>query len=197
MLTGVLALHGVTGSMMRDAGWHMMGAGRHLERALQLVRLLQATTTTRRGIDVDRDVLNATLAAAESAVTHRRRYRGYVRPAGVLELLLLDEDNPRSLAFCLGAMRDHLAALPRSTGSTRPERLVGELEQTLAEVDVAALVAIGGVGRPNLDAYLESTAATLTLLGEAIAEQHFAQGPAPRTLATMTVTEMPFGTAAS
>ncbi len=80
MLTGVLALQGVTASMMRDAGWHMIGVGRHLERALQLCHLLAATTTLRRGIDVDREVLNGVLAATESAVTHRRRYRGYVRP---------------------------------------------------------------------------------------------------------------------
>jgi uncharacterized circularly permuted ATP-grasp superfamily protein/uncharacterized alpha-E superfamily protein len=193
MLTGILALQGVTASMMRDAGWHILGAGRHLERALQVTRVLAATTTVRRGIDVDREVLNAALAASESAVTHRRRYRGYVRPAGVLELLLIDPDNPRSLAFSLAAIREHLAAQPASTGSTRPERLLGDLENSVADADLAALVAIGGVGRPNLEAFLAATASTLMLLGEAIAEQHFAQGPAPRTLATMQVTEMPFG----
>ena len=190
MLTGMLALQGVTASMMRDPGWHMIGAGRHLERGLQVCHLLAGTTTVRRGIDVDREVLNAVLTASESAVTHRRRYRGYVRPAGVLELLLLDPDNPRSLAFGLDELRAHLAAQPASTGSTRPERLLADLDAELARTDIAALVAIGGVGRPNLETYLAATSATLTRLAEAVHEQHFATGPAPRPLATMELTEV-------
>jgi uncharacterized alpha-E superfamily protein len=187
MLTGVLALQGVTASMMRDAGWHMIAVGRHLERSLQLVHLLAATTTERRGIDVDRDVLNAVLTAAESAVTHRRRYRGYVRTGGVLELLLLDETNPRSLAFTLGQVADHLAELPASTGSTRPERLVGDLREQLAEVDVATLVALGGAARPNLQAFLRHQVASLSRVGEAVTELHLATGPAPRALFSMPV----------
>ena len=190
MLTGILALQGVTASMMRDPGWHMIGAGRYLERSLQVCHLLAGTTTVRRGIDVDREVLNAVLTASESAVTHRRRYRGYVRPAGVLELLLLDPDNPRSLLFCLGELRAHLAAQPASTGSTRPERLLADLDAELERTDLAALVAIGGVGRPNLEAYLAATAATLTRLADAAHEQHFATGPAPRPMATMELVEV-------
>jgi uncharacterized alpha-E superfamily protein len=176
--------------MMRDPGWHMIGAGRHLERALQLCHLLSATTTLRRGIDVDREVLNGVLSTAESAVTHRRRYRGYVRPAGVLELLLLDGDNPRSLTFALEELKGHLAAQPTSTGSTRPERLVAELAEYVQATDISTLTAIGGVGRPNLEAFLSATALALGRIGEAIHELHFAAGPAPRALTTMTLTEV-------
>ena len=183
MLTGVLSLQGVTASMIRDDGWHMIAVGRALERALQLCQLLAATTTVRRGIDVDREVLNAVLVAAESSVTHRRRYRGYVRPGGVLELLLEDTLNPRSLAFVLDELATHVAALPASTGSSRPERLVTDLQEALAETDIATLVAIGGVGRPNLEAYLEQTTAQLLRLGEAITELHHTSGPAPQLIA--------------
>ncbi|MAS55675.1 MAG: hypothetical protein CMJ44_13825 [Pimelobacter sp.] len=183
MLGGILSLQGVTASMIRDEGWHMIGVGRALERALQLCQLLAATTTVRRGIDVDREVLNSVLAAAESAVTHRRRYRGYVRPGGVLELLLEDQQNPRSLAFCLDELAEHLAALPASTGSSRPERLVIDLQEALADTDIATLVAIGGVGRPNLEAFLETTIGQLLRLGEAITELHHTSGPAPQLLA--------------
>ncbi|MEP9382152.1 circularly permuted type 2 ATP-grasp protein [Nocardioides sp. KR10-350] len=182
MLTAILALQGVTASMIRDAGWHMIGLGRALERSIQLVQLLRATTTLRRGIDVDRTVLNSVLAAAESSVTHRRRYRGYVRPGGVLDLLLMDPDNPRSLAFCYAELRTHLAALPASTGSSRPERLLDDLVEGLDATDVASLVAIGGAGRPNLEAFLESTLAQLVRLADAVAEVHLATGPAPRPL---------------
>jgi uncharacterized alpha-E superfamily protein len=191
MLTGILSLQGVTASMIRDPGWHAIGAGRALERGIQLCHLLRGTTTVRRGIDVDRDVLNAVLVSAESAVTHRRRYRGYVRPAGVLELLLMDADNPRSLAFSLAELRVHLAALPASTGSTRPERLLDDLVAELEGQDVAALVAIGGVGRPNLETFLDGYLIQLGRLGDAITGLHFASGPLPRPITAMTLVEEP------
>ena len=189
MLTGILSLQGVTASMIRDAGWHMIGIGRHLERSLQVISLLEGTATVRRGIDVDRDVLNAVLVASESSVTHRRRYRGYVRTGGVLELLLTDADNPRSLAFGLAEIATHLAALPASTGSTRPERLVADLQATLAETDIATLVAIGGVARPHLQAFLDSYAAQVARLADAVADVHFSTGPAPRSIGSLAIVD--------
>ncbi|MFT4261992.1 MAG: circularly permuted type 2 ATP-grasp protein [Nocardioides sp.] len=184
-LTGILAMQGITASMIRDAGWHSIRTGRYLERALQVCQLLRCTATVRRGMDVDRDVLNAVLSSAESAVTHRRRYRGYVRPGGVLELLLLDRDNPRSLAFSLHELRLYLTALPASTGSSRPERLLDDLIADVDGAELATLVAIGGSGRPHLEAFLDHLFYGLTRLSEAIGEVHFASGPAPRPLNAM------------
>lgn len=189
MLTGVLSIQGVTASMIRDEGWHMIAVGRSLERALQVCHLLAATTTERRGIDVDREVLNAVLVATESAVTHRRRYRGYVRPGGVLELLLMDATNPRSVAFALADVAEHLPALAASTGSSRPERLVADLTAELAATDVATLVAIGGASRPNLEAFLASFTAQLVRLADAVSELHVADGPAPRPFGALALVE--------
>jgi uncharacterized alpha-E superfamily protein len=188
-LTGVLSLQGVTASMIRDEGWHMIGLGHAVERALQLVMLLRATTTVRRGLDVDREVLNSVLAAAESAVTHRRRYRGYVRIRSVLDLLLTDGDNPRSLAFSLAEARRHLARQSASTGSTRPERLLDDLVAGVGAADVTTLVAIGGVGRPNLEAFLDATHDHLVRFADSVGELHFATGPAPRVLGTVAVVD--------
>jgi uncharacterized alpha-E superfamily protein len=187
MLTGILSLQGVTASMIRDAGWHAIGLGRSLERALQVGHLLAATTTERRGIDVDREILNAVLVSAESAVTHRRRYRGYVRPTGVLELLLMDPANPRSVVFALTEARTHLAGLPGSTGSSRPERLLEDLLADLAATEVAALVTIGGVDRPNLTHFLDGFLVSLGRIADAVAEVHLASGPAPRQLGPLGV----------
>lgn len=189
MLTGILSLQGVTANMIRDPGWRMIGTGRAVERGLQLCHLLRSTTTVRRGIDVDRDLNTAVLSAAESAVTHRMRYRGYVRLAGVLELLLTDADNPRSLAFGVAELREHLTAMPGSTGSTRPERLLDDLADELNRADIAALTAISGEHRPNLERFLDGYVAQLTRLADAVGELHFAAGPAPRSFGFATVTE--------
>lgn len=188
MLTGVLSLAGVTANMIRDPGWHMISVGRYVERALQL-RLLLDALTERHGIDVDREVLGAVLTASESSVTHRRRYRDYVRPPGVLDLLIKDPENPRSLAFSIARATEHLAALPMSTGSTRPERLLAALATHVEDADVAVLVAIGGADRPNLTAFLDATGAQLDRLADAVADLHFATGPAPRRFGSLPMLE--------
>lgn len=189
MLTGILSLQGVTANMIRDPGWRMIGTGRAVERGLQLCHLLRSTTTVRRGLDVDRDLNTAVLSAAESAVTHRMRYRGYVRLASVLELLLTDPDNPRSLAFGIAELREHLAAMPGSTGSTRPERLLDDLADELDRADIATLTAISGENRPNLERFLDGYVAQLTRFADAVGELHFAAGPAPRSFGFAAVEE--------
>ncbi|TIC84987.1 hypothetical protein E8D34_12930 [Nocardioides sp. GY 10113] len=186
MLVGVLSLQGVTASMVRDTGWHMIGVGQALERVLQLCRLLRVVVE-RRGLEVDREVLNAVIASAESTVTHRRRYRDYVRPVGVLDLLLMDAENPRSVAFNLARAAEHLAAQPLSTGSTRPERLLADLIAEVEGTDLATLVAIGGVDRPNLTRFLDSVEAQVRRAGQSIAEHHFATGPRPRSFGALPV----------
>jgi len=183
MLSGCLALYGVTANMMRDPGWHLLEAGRALERGLQL-SLLLCSTIERRGFDVDRMVLDVVLSASESSVTHQRRFRGLVRPSTVLDLLLKDETNPRSLHFALAALHEHLTALPTSTGSTRPERLLDDLREHLDDLDVATLVTIGGATRPNLERYLLGLHEHLTRVGDAISDFHLAGGPAPRAFGT-------------
>jgi len=189
MLAAMLSLYGVTASMMRDPGWHMIEAGRYLERALQVCRLLGATMNERSDPRAEREVLDALLTAAESVVTHRRRYRGSVRAADALELLLVDHDNPRSLAFALEQVRLHLAAMPASTGSTRPERLLEHLETALENVDLVDLAGARDMRRPHLEHFLDSMSAQLSQLGEAIHHLHFEVGPPPQALSDLSLVE--------
>lgn len=189
MLTGFLSLQGVTASMIRDDGWHTIEAGRYLERALQVCTLLAATTISTAGASADRAVLGGVLLAAESSVTHRRRYRGDVRALGVLELLLTDPDNPRSVIFALSQLRTHLASLPGSTGSTRPERLLEHLEDALETAEIGTLVAPIMGARPRLEDFLSGVHAGLQQLSDAIAHQHFESGPLPQAMSALTLTE--------
>jgi uncharacterized alpha-E superfamily protein len=176
--------------MIRDDGWHAIEAGRYLERALQVCTLLAATTTDSRGIGVDRAVLGGVLLAAESSVTHRRRFRGSARTADVLELLLLDADNPRSVAYSLSELRFHLSKLAGSTGSTRPERLLEHLQEALEAIDITALTAPVDGRRPKLEEFLAETHAQLHRLGDAIVHVHFAAGPVPQPISSLSLTEV-------
>ncbi len=190
MLGGILSLQGVTANMIRDDGWHAIEAGRYLERSLQVCTLLAATTTVSLGIGVDRAVLGGVLMAAESSVTHRRRFRGSVRAPDVLELLLTDPGNPRSISFSLARLRFHLSQLAGSTGSTRPERLLEHLEDAIEGVDIATLTAPVDGRRPHLEEFLAETHAQLHRLGDAIVHLHFEGGPQPQPLSSLTLTEV-------
>ncbi|MFT4305830.1 MAG: circularly permuted type 2 ATP-grasp protein [Microbacterium sp.] len=189
MLTGVLSLHGVTANMIQDSGWHMIEIGRYLERTLQVCTLLSATTAGTAAGDAERAVLEGTLTAAESSVTHRRRYRGDVRIRGALELLLTDAENPRSLAFSLAQVRAHLQALPASTGSTRPERLLEHLADAVETADLAGLAVRDGGQRPALTAFLGDVADQVQRLSDAVLAVHVASGPAPQALSSLALVE--------
>lgn len=188
MLTVILSLQGVTANMMRDAGWHLIEAGRFIERALQVCHLLHVAVA-RHETRTERAVLEGVLAASESIVTHRRRYRGAVRLGDVLDLLLRDRENPRSMAFALVELRTHLAAAPASTGSTRPERLLEDLQTLVDGIDTEGLTAASDGTRAALRDLLLELSAQLEHLGDAVHELHFESGPPPVALSSLALIE--------
>ena len=97
-------------NMTRGLGWRFLEFGRRLERAARIVQWFKA------GVCPDirnTALLEPLLEISDSLMTYRRRYFAGVQTASVLELLLLDEGNPRSLAFQLAALRDHARHFPR------------------------------------------------------------------------------------
>ena len=63
--------------------------------------------------------LQTLLEIADSSLTYRSRYLTSMRADLVLDLLLLDEANPRSAAFQLARLREHVEELPDSSGDAR------------------------------------------------------------------------------
>ena len=127
VLSGLLALAGIVSeNMVRDPGWYMIDCGRGLERALQVLALLRVTVCTERDPDTERLVTDAVLSSTESIVTFRRRYRGLTGIAPLTELLVIDQINPRSVAYQLKRILADLEAMPGSAGD-RPIQLVAEL----------------------------------------------------------------------
>ena len=135
-LAGMLALSGLAAeSMVQDVGWTVMDIGRRIERGLALTALLSATLTTVRSPGAEQTVTESTLVACESSVIYRRRNLGAVSISAVADLVLLDAENPRSLVYQFERLRADLKALPGSSGSSRPERLVDELGTRLRRLD--------------------------------------------------------------
>ena len=116
VIEACLALSGMSAEgLVRDASWAVHDAGRRVERAQETVRVLRRTlpAASTRGASLVRE---ATLRARESLLSYRRRRaeggRSRTPLATALELLLLDETNPRSVAYQLDRLHDDLRHAP-------------------------------------------------------------------------------------
>jgi len=178
ILQSLLALSGLGAeSMVRDPGWRFMYAGRRIERGLQLAALLRATVTVERSSATDSLLFESVLTAAESIITYRRRYRSQAQLATILDLLLVDADNPRSMAYQLEQLTvdlEHLPRLDRGTRRSEPERLVLEALTALRLADTVALARPAPDGaRPELDSFLVRIIDLLRRASNAIDSERF------------------------
>ena len=179
VLSGLLALAGIVNeNMVRDPGWYMIDSGRGLERAQQVLALLRVTVCAERDADVERLVTDAVLISTESIVTFRRRYRGLTGIAPLTELLVLDQFNPRSVAYQLKRILADLEAMPGGAGR-RPMELVGELGQRLAEADLSELAMAADGRRKALEDFIGDLQSRLRELAEAI-RRAYQQPPPPQ-----------------
>jgi uncharacterized alpha-E superfamily protein len=172
----LLALQGLGAeSMVRDQAWSFLDGGRRLERALQLIQLLRTTLPSTPPGLTGSLVIESVVTAAESIVTYRRRSRLHWHLETVLELLLLDPENPRSVAFQLDHLAADLDAVPRTSSRLRSDqRLVLEAHTMLRTCDPADLVdAYGGPRGLELDAFLGGLERTLMAAADAVEGEHF------------------------
>lgn len=106
-ITSLSAFAGLlSDSTTRGHGWRFLEIGRRLERGLQIIDLL------RHGISSKLDNLDLVLQIADSSITYRSRYLTNLRLKYVLDLLLFDETNPRSVAFQLVSLAELSEKLP-------------------------------------------------------------------------------------
>ena len=177
VMQSLLAFGGLCNeSMVRDLGWRFMDAGSRLERSVQLLSLLHETLIDVRGTATDSFVMESVLTAAESIITYRRRYRSHAQLETLLDLLLLDDGNPRSLVFGLDRLADDLDGLP--VGPDRrlreEQRLVLEASTALRLADTAALAVQDESGhRPALDVFLADLRGKLLEAADAVDRAHF------------------------
>jgi uncharacterized circularly permuted ATP-grasp superfamily protein/uncharacterized alpha-E superfamily protein len=116
MLTSCLSLLSAFSGMEREninrgLGWVFLTIGRRLERAVYLTRQLREITTPLA--EQDWSLLECLLEVADSSMTYRTRYYTTLQPLAVLDVLMADETNPRSLDFQLSHLVDLYQRLPR------------------------------------------------------------------------------------
>jgi uncharacterized circularly permuted ATP-grasp superfamily protein/uncharacterized alpha-E superfamily protein len=172
-------------SMTRAEGWRFLDLGRRLERALHMAALLKGTLVA--PAEQEGPVLDAVLEVADSGMTYRRRYLGSLRAEAVLDLLVFDETNPRSLAAQLVALDDDLNHLPRpARGAVRSaeQRLALAALSAVRLAEPEPLTAVAGDGvRPALRELLDRVGGWLPELSDAITQQYLSHLQTTRHLA--------------
>jgi uncharacterized circularly permuted ATP-grasp superfamily protein/uncharacterized alpha-E superfamily protein len=99
-------------NMTRNVGWAFLDMGRRIERATNLCEAVLALFVPVPEPEVEATSLNLLLELADSFITYRSRYRLDPQLALVLDLLLFDDANPRSLSFQLGMIAAHMEKIP-------------------------------------------------------------------------------------
>ena len=102
--------------MTRTQVWRFLELGRRLERVWNLATLIQAALTT--PLDSEGPVLEAVLEGCDSVLTYRTRYLGILQVEPVLDLLITDDTNPRSMVFQLDQIQNHVIRLPSAGQAT-------------------------------------------------------------------------------
>lgn len=169
-------------NMTRGPNWLFMELGRRVERAQHLAWLVRQTVAVADARETEH--MRILLEIDDSAMTYRSRYLNLFQLVPFVDLLLLDETNPRSCAFQLAAIESHLRELPRITLAQKsdvPGRIAHDMGTALRKANPAQLAQSRSDARPGLIALTDSMIACAAELSDAIADAYFQHASRSRT----------------
>jgi uncharacterized alpha-E superfamily protein len=173
--------------MTRGTGWLFLDLGRRIERA-QFVLGAALGPFQQSPIDWDA-AMRLALELCDSTITYRTRYLGQLQPAPVLDLVVLDDSNPRALSFQLRAIRSHLERLGQASGA-----YVQPLSATIEDDLQRVVQQFGGeekvwrhegLALALLRDVANDANERLEALSEAITRAYFSHVPAPQSVGSM------------
>lgn len=167
LLLSLAALSGFAlDDMTRDDGWRFLMLGRCIER-LQFLCDSLANFLRSNAVD-DQSALEWLLELGNSSITYRTRYLASAQLIPVLDLLLLDEQNPHAVLFQLRTLLRSLERLGERF-ELPAERRLQHLEQQLARFSLSSLEN-PLFGSSGVNEVLGGLAALLEALSQAAAE---------------------------
>jgi uncharacterized alpha-E superfamily protein len=176
-----LLLQGLTDStVVRNEGWFFTQAGRYLERADKTSRILDVRHASvpaggaPAGASPADDALgwSAVLRSCSAWDAYKALHGAEVQPALVAEFLLLSDDFPRAVRFCvrhLNSALRRISGVPEGRFCNDAEKLAGRL---LAELQFSTSDDILAVG---LHTYIDITQTKLNAIGDALFQAYIFQ----------------------
>jgi len=130
-------------NMVRSHAWRFLEMGRRVERATNICRIARRFGSS----ECKQDDLNVLLDLCDSQITYRSRYLAPPMHELVLDLILFDANNPRSLLFQVNALEDHLQQLPQLVNNGVPEISLQKIRAIRLEL---YSMEVGGIGLDRL-----------------------------------------------
>ncbi len=144
MIQNVSAITGmIQENMTRGYGWRLLDMGRRIERTRFAARLVRGLTT--QGEPAESGALNLLLELVDSTMTYRSRYKSLPQLPAVLDLVMSDDTNPRSLIFQIAEIEEHLSVMPLEQESgpvSDAQKIVISLLAELRLADVRKLASV-------------------------------------------------------
>jgi uncharacterized circularly permuted ATP-grasp superfamily protein/uncharacterized alpha-E superfamily protein len=182
MVIGLLAFYGMASdSMTRGQAWQFLDLGVRIERAISMMTLIRATLT--RPSPHEQYLLDSLLEVADSSLTYRRRYLTRLDVTAVVDLLVCDETNPRSVAFAAAAMERHLRRLPHRAEHARPSQdllLAEKIRSAIRLADIHTACQVNAGTRDGLWKFGGDVLETLRNLSDVITQMYFSHAAGPR-----------------
>lgn len=161
-------------NMTRNFGWSILDMGRRLERAYNLAEAMLCLFIPTPDEEEEQSSLMLLLELADSFITYRSRYRLDPMLPLVLDLLLLDESNPRSLSYQLAAFSRQLDTLPdgkKGVSLSEDRRLILALLTSIRLADVERIA--DESKRATLEKMLLEQLQLLPELSDAVTRHYF------------------------
>ena len=124
-----------TDRMSRDDGWRLLSIGRHIERLEFLSSAL--SEAVQLGLIGEQAGFDAVLDLFDSTISFHAQYQQSRTPQALMDLLVTNSDNPRSLGWVAHTLRSRLRRMGQlADGATLP---LAELVPHLIELTPEAL----------------------------------------------------------
>lgn len=188
VITSTVAFIGLNReSISREQGWMMLDMGRKIEQCLLLISMVRASLVHKLEDQVEYNLREAVLKSHESLVNYRYKYKTHIQLPLVLDLLLFDTTNPRSLIFQMERLKAYSEALPKTNTSKKlsdHERLVFEVYTLLKLSDRDELSKPDNMRGQykNLDVFLEKVYGMLAKVPVVISKTYFKHAQEPKQL---------------
>ncbi|MEQ8638920.1 circularly permuted type 2 ATP-grasp protein [Gimesia maris] len=175
LITELAAFSGIVmESMTRTQAFRFLELGRRVERSLQIISLVKNSFVPMP--EVPSPIFETVLEVADSLMTYRSRYLSNLQLGAVLDLVLTDETNPRSLVFQFMQLAKHVERLPRNRelpGYTSEQRLVMTLLHSVRMLDIQETADTHCLGDYEpLEKLIETWDYQLPKLSEAISHRY-------------------------
>lgn len=184
LVTSLLALTGlIHDSMTRDNGWHFMEMGRRLERAMQIVSSMRALLTPAFDELGQEILIESALLSGEALINYRRHYQSGINMENGLEMILLNNKNPRSLIYQLAQLEMHFSDLPGNRNTLSEEsKFLLEATTAIQLSNIQKLAITKGGVREELDQLLARVQYLVSSAAKAISQRYFDHTEGPQLL---------------